>query len=125
MALLSFINPLLMSLLSVIFFVSYYVISLFTSIPLNETIELATDYILSNNPDVNISRKDLKKLFQFATAETHFYFNGEFMNKLMEDFRSRKQTLLVKRFTFVFVKGLTSASQTDNLQRLKMKSNIP
>ena len=44
------------------FLVSFDVSSLFTNIPLNETIELALDYILSKNPDVNISRKDLKKL---------------------------------------------------------------
>ena len=60
------------------FLVSFDVSSLFTNISLNETIELALDYyILSNNPEVNISRKHLKKLFQFATSETHFYFNGE------------------------------------------------
>ena len=40
-------------------------------------LELALDYILSNNPEVNISRKDLKKLFQFATSEIQFYFNKE------------------------------------------------
>ena len=45
------------------FWVSFDVSSLFTNIPLNETTELALDYILSNNPDVNISRKDLQKLF--------------------------------------------------------------
>ena len=56
--------------------------SLFTNIPLNETIELAIDYILSNNLDVNISRKDLKKLFQFATSETHFYFNEEIYDQV-------------------------------------------
>ena len=59
------------------FLVSFDVSSLFTNIPLNETIELAQDYILSNNPRLNISRKDLKKPFQFATSETHFHFNGE------------------------------------------------
>ena len=52
------------------FLVSFDVSSLFTNIPLNETTELALDYFLSNNPDVNISRKHLKKLFQFATPET-------------------------------------------------------
>ena len=57
--------------------VSFDVSSLFTNIPLNETIELALDYILSNNPDVNLSRKDLKKLFQFPTSETHFYINRD------------------------------------------------
>ena len=59
------------------FLVSLDVSSLFTNILLNETIELALDYILSNNLEVNISRKDLKKLFQFASSETLFYFNGE------------------------------------------------
>ena len=59
------------------FLVSFDVSSLFTNILLNETIELALDYILSNNPEVNISRKNLKKLFQFTTSETHFYFNEE------------------------------------------------
>ena len=58
------------------FLVSFDVSSLFTNIPLNETIKLALDCVLSNNHEVNISRKDLKKLFQFATSETHFYFNG-------------------------------------------------
>ena len=43
--------------------VSFDISSIFRNILLNETIELALDYILSNNPDVNISRKDLKKLF--------------------------------------------------------------
>ena len=58
------------------FLVSLDVFSVFTNIPLNETIELALYHILSNNPDVNISWKDLKKLFQFVASETHFYFNG-------------------------------------------------
>ena len=45
------------------FLVSLDVFSVFTNIPLNETIELALYHILSNNPDVSISWKDLKKLF--------------------------------------------------------------
>ena len=53
------------------FLLSFDVSSLFPNIPLNETIELALDYILSNNPDVKSSTKDLKKLFQFATTETY------------------------------------------------------
>ena len=53
-----------------------YLSNLFTNIPLSENIELALKYILSNNPDVNISRKDLKLMFQFATSEMYFYFNG-------------------------------------------------
>ena len=41
------------------FLVLFDVSSIFRNIPLNETIELTLDYILSNNPDVNILRKDL------------------------------------------------------------------
>ena len=52
------------------FLVSIDVSSLFTNILLNETTEIALDYFLLNNPDVTISRKHLKKLFQFATSET-------------------------------------------------------
>ena len=59
------------------FLVSFDASSLFTNIPLNKTIELALDYILSKNPDVNISRKDLKKLFHIAASKTHFCFNED------------------------------------------------
>ena len=52
------------------FLALFDVCSLLTNILLNETIELALGYILSNNPDVNISWKDLKKLLHFATFET-------------------------------------------------------
>ena len=57
-----------------IFLISFDVCSLFANIPLNLTIELALDHILSENNDINISRKSPKNLFQFATSETHFYF---------------------------------------------------
>lgn len=36
---------------------------------------------------------------------------------------TRKETLVIKRFFFAFVKGWTSISQTNNLQRMKMKSD--
>ena len=50
-------------------------LAFYTNIPLNENIEFALDYILSNNSDVNISRKYLKKLL--AMSKTYFYFNGD------------------------------------------------
>ena len=64
------------------FLVSFDVCSLFTNIPLNETIELALDYIFLNNKDIKISRKILKKLFELATSETHFYFNGDIYEQI-------------------------------------------
>ena len=38
--------------------------------------------------------------------------------------RTRKQTLLTKRISFVFINGRLSVSQTYNVQRAEMKSNI-
>ena len=57
--------------------ISYDVVSLFTNIPLHETINLAVDLIIKNEPKLKISKKELKQLFLFATAETHFLFEGE------------------------------------------------
>ena len=59
------------------FMVSYDLCSLFTNIPLNETIDLAVDIIFDNNQSMNITKPQLKKLFVFATSQTHFLFNNE------------------------------------------------
>ena len=58
------------------FWISYDICSLFTSIPLNETFALAVRLIFDNNPNIKISKKDLKKRFEFATSGTHILFNG-------------------------------------------------
>ena len=78
----SFLSDLHNANLSGKFFVSYDVTSLFTNIPLSETIELSVNLILDSNPDLNITKKDLTKLFQFATSQTHFLFNGKFYNQI-------------------------------------------
>ena len=64
------------------FLVSYDVTSLFTNIPLQETIDIAINLIFNHNPNVNITRKKLKKLFLFATSQTHFIFNSKFYNQI-------------------------------------------
>ena len=56
------------------FLVSYDVTSLFTTIPLQETIDIAINLIFNHNPNLNITKKELKKLFLFATLQTHFLF---------------------------------------------------
>ena len=63
-------------------FVSYDVTSLFNNIPLQETIDIAINLIFNHNPNLNITRKELKKLFLFATSKTHFIFNSKFYNKI-------------------------------------------
>ena len=62
--------------------VSCDVTSLFTNIPLQETIDIAINLIFNHNPNLNITRKELKKLFLFATSQTHFIFNGKFYNQI-------------------------------------------
>ena len=54
--------------------------SLFTNTPLQETIDIAINLIFNHNPNLNITRKELKKLFLFATSQTHFTFNSKFYN---------------------------------------------
>ena len=38
--------------------------------------------IFNHNPNLNITRKELKKPFLFATSQTHFIFNSKFYNKI-------------------------------------------
>ena len=64
------------------FLVSYHVTSIFTIIPLQETIDIAINLIFNHNPNLNITRKELKKLFLFATSQTHFIFNSKFYNQI-------------------------------------------
>ena len=80
----SFVPQIKNATLSGIFLVSYDASSLFTNIPLQETIDIATNLIFSHNPNLNVTKKELKKLFLFATSKTHFLFNGKFTIKLIE-----------------------------------------
>ena len=64
------------------FMVSFDVVSLFTSIPLDETIDLAVNLLMDNEPSIKMSKKQLKKLFHFATAQTHFMFNGDYYDQV-------------------------------------------
>ena len=61
--------------------VSYDVVSLFTNVPLDESINLAVN-IISENEASKINKKDLKKLFQICTSETHFMFNGDYYDQI-------------------------------------------
>ena len=57
----------------------YDVTSLFTNIPLQETIDIAINVIFNHNSNLNIIRKDL---LLFATSQTHFIFNSNFYNQI-------------------------------------------
>ena len=64
------------------FLVSYDVTSLFTNILLQETIDIAINLIFNHNPNLNITKKELTKLFLFATSQAHFIVNGKFYNQI-------------------------------------------
>ena len=62
--------------------VSFDLESLFPNTPLAETINLAVDAIFKSNPNLKISKKDLKTLFEFATKGTHFSFDGDLYDQI-------------------------------------------
>ena len=74
----TFVNELKQTNLSGKYFVSYDVTSLFTNIPLKETINLAVDLILNSDKNIKINKKKLTKLFIYCTSQTHFLFKGKF-----------------------------------------------
>ena len=60
----------------------YDVASLFTNIPLQETIDIAINLIVNANHNPNLNIKELKKIFLFATSQTHFIFKTKFYNQI-------------------------------------------
>ena len=58
------------------FMVSFDVCSLFTNIPLNETIDLAVDLIFEKHKSLKATRGELRELFEFSTSKTNFIFQG-------------------------------------------------
>ena len=58
------------------------IISLFTNIPSEETKNLTTKLLFKAKPDLKISRKDLQKLFKFATSQINFLFNGNIYDQV-------------------------------------------
>ena len=67
----SFVSQIKNANLSRKFLVSYNVTSLFTKIPLQETIDIAINLIFNHNPNLNITEKELTKLLAFTDS---FYF---------------------------------------------------
>ena len=78
----SFVSQIENANLSGKFLVFYDVTSHFTNIPLQETIDIAINLIFNYNANLNITKREIKKLFLFATSQTHFLFNGKFYNQI-------------------------------------------
>ena len=80
----SFVSQIKNANLSGRFLVFYDVTSPFTNIPLQETIDIEINLICNHNLNLNITKKELKKLFLFATSQTHFLLKGKFYNQIAE-----------------------------------------
>ena len=53
--------------------------SLFTNIPLDETIDIVTEKVFEKKTKVNgISKRDFKRLLEISTKGTVFFFNGSY-----------------------------------------------
>ena len=78
----SFVSHIKNANLSRKFLVSYDVTSLFTNIPLQETIDIAINLIFNQNLNLNITKKELKKLSFCTRLRTHFIFNSKFYNQV-------------------------------------------
>ena len=80
----SFVSQIKNANLSRKFLVSYYVTGLFTSISLQETIDIAINLIFNPNPNLNITKKELK-IFSFLLRHRLILFlTVSFIIKLME-----------------------------------------
>ena len=78
----SFVSQIKNANLSKKFLISYDVSSLFINLPLQETIDIAINLISNHIPNLNITRKELKKILFFTTSQTCFIFNRKFSNQI-------------------------------------------
>ena len=46
------------------------------------TIDIAINLIFNHNSSLNITKRELKKLFHFAKSQTNFIFNSKFYNQI-------------------------------------------
>ena len=65
------------------FLVSYDVTSVFTSISLQETIEMVKNLIFNHNPNLKITKKELKDFsFLLHLRLIFFLYNGKFYSQI-------------------------------------------
>ena len=60
---------------------SFDIVSLFTNVPLQETIKISLDRLYNSSSPPSIPRENLKTLLLFATKESHFMFNNHFYDQ--------------------------------------------
>ena len=80
----SFVSRIKNANLSGKFLVSYNVTSLLTNIPLQETIDIAINLIFNHNPNLNITKKEVKNFSFLLHHKLLFFLMVNFIIKLME-----------------------------------------
>ena len=58
------------------------VCSLFTNVPLDETIDIALNKLHSLSDPPTLPRSVLQKLLEFATKKIHFLFDGHYYDQI-------------------------------------------
>ena len=61
---------------------SFDVCSLFTNVPLDETIQMCLGKLYTLHDSPAIPRPVLKKLLEFATKKSHFIFDGQYYDQI-------------------------------------------
>ena len=49
---------------------------------LQKTIDTTINLIFNHNPNLNVTKRELKKLFFFATSRNHFLFSSKFYSQI-------------------------------------------
>ena len=49
---------------------------------MQEIIQIALEIIFQNNPQLRVTKRELKQLFNFAESGTHYIFNGSFYGQV-------------------------------------------
>ena len=78
----SFVSQIKNANISKKFLVSYDVTILFTNIPLQQTIDIAINLIFNHNPNLNITKNNLKDFSFCPISQSHFIFKGKFYNQI-------------------------------------------
>ena len=73
----------LLSVTSIPYMCSYDIVSLFTNIPINETIEISLDMLYKDTNLVHgLTRLQFKKLLIYCVKQNHFVFNGMYYDQV-------------------------------------------
>ena len=49
---------------------------------MQEIIQIALEIIFQNNPQLRVTKRELKQLFNFAESGTHYIFNDSFYDQV-------------------------------------------